>query len=65
MLVLSRTSRKSLVFRAEDGLDRSRKAAFYDAEDDRYGRDFEGDAEVSAEQMEMLERIRVAAGRTS
>ena len=65
MLVLSRTTRKSMVVGGEDGVYRPRKVALYDAEGEDFGRDFEGDAEVSAEQMEMLERIRVAAGQTS
>ena len=64
MLVLSRTTRE-LVAGGEYGVHRRRRVALLEAEEENVDLGFEGDAEVPVEHLEMLERIRVAAGQTS
>jgi len=64
MIVLSRTTRE-LVTGGEACIQRLRKLSLLDAQEDRVEPCFEGDAEGSVQQIEMLERIRVAAGQTS
>ena len=64
MFVLSRTTRE-LVAGGEDGVHRLRRASLLDAEEKNFEVSFEGDAEVPVQPLEMLERIRVAAGQTS
>ena len=62
MLVLTRKSRESVVVGGEDGAHRQRKASLLEANEEL---GFEGDAGVSVQQLEMLERVRVGAGKTS
>ena len=64
MFVLSRTTRHS-VAGGEDGVHRLRLVSLLDAEEKELEVSFEGDAEVPVQHLEMLERIRVAAGQTS
>jgi hypothetical protein len=64
MFVLSRTTRE-LVTGGEAGIRRQRNSSPLDAERNRVEPGFEGDAEVTVEPLEMLEEIRVAAGRTT
>ena len=64
MLVLSRTIRE-LVVGGEGGVHRLRRLSRLDAEERDVELGIKGDAEVSLQQLEMLERIRVAAGQTS
>ena len=64
MFVLSRKTRHS-VADGEDGVHRLRIVSLLDAEEKKLEVSFEGDAEVPVQHLEMLERIRVAAGWTS
>ena len=64
MFVLSRTTRE-LAADGEDGVYRLRRMSLLDAEEKNLEVSFEGDAEVPVQHLEMLERIRVAAGLTS
>jgi hypothetical protein len=64
MFVLSRTTRE-LVTGGEACIQRLRKFSPFDAQENRVEPCLEGDAEVTVQQIEMLERIRVAAGQTS
>jgi len=64
MFVSSSTPRQ-LVAGGEDGVHRLRKVSRVDAEEKNLEWDFGDDAEVPLQQLEMLERIRVAAGQTS
>jgi hypothetical protein len=64
MFVLSSTTRE-LVAGGEAGIQRLRKLSPLDAEVNRVEPGFKDDAEVTVEQLEMLERIRVAAGQTT
>jgi len=64
MFVLSRTPRQ-LVEGGEDGVHRPRRVSLREAEEENVERGFQGDAGVAVQQLEMLERIRVAAGQTS
>ena len=64
MFVLSRTTRHS-VADGEYGVHRLRLVSLLDAEEKNLEVSFEGDAEVPVQHLEMLERIRVAAGWTS
>ena len=64
MLVLSRTTRE-LVAGGEYGVHRLRRVAPLGAEEKHVDLGFEDDAEVPVQHLEMLERIRVAAGQTS
>ena len=65
MFVLSRKTDESVVVGGEDGADRLPKARAFDAAGKNVKLGFEVDAEVTSQQWEMLERIRVAAGQTS
>ena len=64
MFVLSRTPRP-LAVGGEDGVHRPRRESLLDAEEKNVELGFEGDAGVPVQHLEMLERIRVAAGQTS
>ena len=64
MFVLSRTPRH-LVEGGKDGVHRPRRVSLLDAEEKNVELGFKGDAGVAVQQLEMLERIRVAAGQTS
>ena len=64
MLVLSRTTQE-LVAGGECGVHRPRRMSLLDAEAKDLAARFEDNAEVPVQQLEMLERIRVAAGQTS
>jgi hypothetical protein len=64
MFVLSGKPRE-LVAGSEDGVHLLRRVLLLDAEEKNLGVSFEGDAEVPVQHLEMLERIRVAAGQTS
>lgn len=64
MFVLSRTP-WPLVEGGEDGVHRPRRESLLDAEERKVELGVEGDAGISAQHLEMLERIRVAAGQTS
>ncbi len=64
MFVLSRTP-WALAVGGEDGVHRPRRASLLDAEKARVELGFECDSGVPARQLEMLERIRIAAGQTS
>ena len=65
MLVLSRKSRESVVVGGADGFHRLLKITVLGIKGTNVKLGFEGDAEVSVPHLEMLERIRVAAGQTS
>ena len=64
MFVPSRTTRE-LVTGGETVFQRLRKFSQLVEEETRVDPGFEGDAEVTVAQLEVLERIRVAAGQTS
>ncbi len=64
MLVLSSTTRE-LVAGDQAGIQRLRKFSPLDAEENRFEPSFKADAEVTVEQLEMWERIRLAAGQTT
>lgn len=64
MFDLSRETRE-LVTGGEACIQRLRKFALLDAQESRVEMCLVGDAEVTVQQIEMLERIRVAAGQTS
>jgi hypothetical protein len=49
----------------EDGVHRPRRESPLDAEEKNVELGFEGDADVLVQHLEMLERIRFAAGQTS
>ena len=62
MFVLSKKNYESVAVGGEDGAHRLREVSLLEAHGER---GFDGDAEVPVQQLEMLERIRVAAGQTS
>ena len=64
MFDLSRETRE-LVTGGEECIPRLRKVALLDAQESRVEPRLVSDAEVTVQQLEMLERIRVAAGQTS
>jgi hypothetical protein len=64
MFVLSKTPRQ-LAVGDENDVHRPRRASLLDAEEPNAELGFEGDWGIPAEQWEMLERIRLAAGQTS
>ena len=64
MFDLSRETRE-LVTGGEACIQRPRKVSLLDAQDSRVEPRLVDDAEVTVQQIEMLERIRVAAGQTS
>ena len=64
MFVLSSTTRE-LVAGGEAGSERLRKFSPLDAEENCVEPSFKGDAEVTVEQLEMWERICLAAGQTT
>jgi hypothetical protein len=64
MFVSSRTPLQ-LVDGGEDSVHRPRRVSLLDVEEKNAELDFKGDAGVAVQQLEMLERIRVAAGQTS
>ena len=63
MLVSSRMNRE-LVVGGEHGVHRPRKASLLEAEQEDVELGFEGDAEISVQQLEVWERVRLAAGQT-
>lgn len=64
MFVLPKTPRP-LAVGGEDGVYRSRRVLLLDAEEKNVELGFEDDVGVPAQHLEMLERIRIAAGQTS
>jgi len=54
-----------LLVGGEHGVHRLRRASLPDAEEKNLEVSCDGDAEVPVQHLEMLERIRVAAGQTS
>lgn len=64
MSVSSRTTREWGAG-SEDGVHRLRRVPLLDAKEENLEVSFEGDAEVPVQHLEMLERIRIAAGWTS
>jgi hypothetical protein len=64
MFVLSGTPPERVVF-GENGVHRPRNVSLFDTKEKNVERVFADDDEVSIQQLEMLERIRVAAGQTS
>ena len=64
MLVLSRTTQE-LVVGGQDGVHRLRTVSLRDAEERNVELGVEDDAEVPLQQLEMWERICLAAGQTS
>ena len=56
---------RELVAGGEACIQRLRKVALLDAQESRVEPRLVSDAEVTVQQLEMLERIRVAAGQTS
>jgi hypothetical protein len=64
MFVSSRTTRE-LGTGGEAGIQRLRKFSLLVAEEHRIEPGFEGNADGTVEQFEMLERIRIAAGQTT
>ena len=64
MFDLSRQTR-GLVSGGEAGMQRRREFSLLDTQENRVEPGFGADPEASDEQLEMLERIRVAAGQTS
>jgi len=65
MFVLSRKTHESVVVGGEDDTHRLSKASALAAEGENVELDLEVDDEVLLRQLELLERIRVAAGQTS
>lgn len=64
MHVLSRNSQESVVFGNDDGLHRPLKVTILEVRGDRVKLGFEVDAEVPDPEVEMLDRLRTAAGQT-
>ncbi len=64
MLVLSRNSQESVVFGNDDGLHRPLKVTVLEIRGDRVKLGFEVDPDVPDQEVEMLDRLRAAAGQT-